>query len=423
MEGILDRKSAPQFKDPEVFKLPSCRKEYLSNGIPYFEYLSSPQPALKIEFVFSAGQLFEEKPSQAFFTTKLLTSGTSKLSANQIEEKIARFGAFLELNYAQDSAGLTLYCLAKHLESLLPVIIEIFNDTVFVEDELENFRNIQIQNLKVNSEKTAYLASVEFKEKFFGNHPYARSNNNESLQSIHRQDLVSFFENKYHWSNASIFVSGGGATSFTSIFEKHLGAFKVSSNQKDTYPKIKTYGFGKANIDKESLQSSIRLGLPAVGLHDTNYHRVSLLNEVFGGYFGSRLMKNIREDKGYTYGIHSSVVNYFAASYLVIGSDVKGDVREKAIEEIIKEMKILKTEKISSEEIESVKNYMVGSYLNSLNTAFSVMEKHKTIYCHNLPNDFFEKYYSAIQSTTEENLLQTAGDIFIEDNYLIISAG
>ena len=422
MEGILDRKTAPAFKSPEVFKLPSCRKEKLSNGIPYFEFLSSPQPALKIEFVFKAGQLFEEKQSVAFFTSKLLTSGTTTLTANEIEEKIATFGAFVELNYAQDTAGLTLYCLAKHLDTLLPFIIDLFNNAAYPEEEIENFRNIQQQNLKVNLEKTSYLASVAFKESFFGNHPYSRSLTFDSLNAVTREDVISYFSKSFNWSNAAVFVSGGGASSFYSVFDKYLNSQLVTDND-TSYDDVQGYGTGRKNVSKDSLQSSIRVGLPVVKLDHSSYYKVSFLNEVFGGYFGSRLMKNIREDKGYTYGIHSSVVNFLAASYLVVGTDVKADVKEKAIEEILKEMRVLKEEKVPADEIEVVKNFMVGNYLNSINSAFSVMDKHKTIYFQNLPDGFFENYYSSIKTVTAEELVMTAQEFFVDDRIQVVTAG
>jgi len=419
-----DRQKAPAFIKPTIFKLPPLEAKTLSNGIPYFEVLTGVQDAVKVEFIFNAGLLYEPETGLAFFTAKLLSSGTAKLSAASIEEKLASYGAFLELNAGHDHAGITVYCLAKFLKEILLVIKQLLTEALFPEEELENLKQIQLQTLKVNAEKTAYLASTGFKKKFFlSGHPYSRSLTEESILKIDRNALSAFYATAYGLNNCTIFISGGGADSFFDTFDAIFGIHKISSKVFPAGLQAKL-GSGTFHIEKgNALQSSLRIGLPALALDDPDYYKISFLNEVFGGYFGSRLMKNIREDKGYTYGIHSSLIALLKASYMVIGTDVKKAVLEQTLEEIFKEAKILKESLIGNDEMETVKNYMIGGFLNSINTPFALMEKFKVIYFHALPVRFFETHYTQIENISPEEVLATAHAFLKEEAFEIITAG
>ncbi len=419
-----DRTQAPVYNKPEIFALPLVSESYLTNGVPYFGMTSGNQAAVKLELVFKGGHLNEPANGLSFFTAKMLTAGTRNKTAAQIEETIASYGAFIEIGSGYDQVAVTVYCLDKFLKEVSELLAELIQEAIFPEEELQNLKNIQLQNIRVNMEKTSYLASVNLRSRFFeNNHPYSRVITEDVIKAIDRKDLLSFYPDLFRLSNCSIFVAGGRIDCY-SVVNKIFGNISVEPLSYADKLQNVSYGTGFVHTEKEGvLQSTIRLAIPAVSLSNPDYPAYALLNEIFGGYFGSRLMKNIREDKGYSYGIHSSLVNHLEAAYMVCGTDVNKEVRENTINEIYAEMDRLCRELVSVSELETVKNYMLGAYLNSVNTSFAVLEKFKTLYYHKLPSTFYEDFYTSVNEITSEKLLDLSSRFFDRAKILLVSVG
>ena len=419
-----DRTQAPVYNKPEIFALPQVSGSYLTNGVPYFGMTSGNQAAVKLELVFKGGHLNEPSNGLSFFTAKMLTAGTKSKTAAQIEEAIASYGAFIEIGSGYDQVAVTVYCLDKFLREVSVLLAELIREAVFPEEEFQNLKNIQLQNIRVNMEKTSYLASVNLRSRFFENdHPYSRLITEDVIEAIDRKDLLSFYPELFRLSNCTIFVAGG-RTDCYSVINEIFGNISVEPLGRTYEMQNVSYGAGVVYKEKEGvLQSTIRLAIPIVGLSHPDYPSYALLNEIFGGYFGSRLMKNIREDKGYSYGIHSSMVNHLEAAYMVCGTDVNKEVRESTINEIYAEIDRLCCDPVSEGELETVKNYMLGSYLNSVNTSFAVLEKFKTLYYYNLPATFYEDFYTSVNGLTSQNLLDLSTRFFDKTKILLVSVG
>lgn len=421
---MLDRTKAPEFKVPDKFTLPQGEAKSLKNSIPIFIVSTGSQPAIRVEFIFRAGVWYEPVKGVSFFTSKMLTGGTTKYNANQIEEKLAGFGAFLDINPGSDHVNLTLYCLQKHLNEILPLIKEVITDPVFPEEEFENQRNILIQQIKVNKEKTGYLASTGFKENLFGkDHPYGRSLSEDDAKKVQVDDLKQYYETAFSSFNCEIFISGNPGD-YYNIFNSHFG--QEAWGRKHGLQKNPSVQFSpgeKEIVKKGSLQTSIRFGFPLFTISHPDYFAVSVVNELLGGYFGSRLMKNIREDKGYTYGIHSSVVSMLQEGYWFTGTDVKKENANDTISEIYKEIEKVKTTLVSEEELSTVKNILRGAFLNSINTPFAIADKLKTVHYHNLNHEFYNRYFDFIEQVSPEQVKETSEKYFNNSNYLIILAG
>jgi predicted Zn-dependent peptidase len=180
----------------------------------------------------------------------------------------------------------------------------------------------------------------------------------------------------------------------------------------------------KETVEKEdSLQSSIRIGKRLFTRKHPDYFKMLVLNEVFGGYFGSRLMKNIREEKGYTYGISSNLVTLRHDGFLVMGTDVKKEFTGPTIDEVYKEMEVLRKEPVGEEELQTVKNYMIGSFAGSLNSPFAIADNFKTIYFEGMSYDFFEHYIENILDTSAQDLMQLANTYLQPDTMLEVVVG
>lgn len=417
---MLDRTISPAFQTIAAINIPPVQVITLANGIPLYVVNVGEQPVIKIEFSFEAGSWQEPQNGVSSFTSKMISEGTRKYSSSEISEYFDKFGSFIESGQGLDRANFVVYGLKKHLPFLLPMVQELLNDAIFPEKELDTFKNIQLQTLQVNSEKTAFIANKTFRKKVFGDiHPYGNSMTEEAIENINQEVLIDFYRNYWQGKPCRIYLSGNVGEAEIKQIEQYFGCNTISPSASNKIFTATELPKGEnILIEKQgAMQSSIRMGKQLMTRKHPDFFTMLLLNEVLGGYFGSRLMKNIREEKGLTYGISSNLALFGQAGYFVIGTDVKREFTQQTIDEIHKEIKILQTELITGEELEVVKNYMVGSFAGSLNTPFDITDRYKVIFSENLPLDFYKNYIPKIQRISDVMLLEAANE-YLEVNSL-----
>jgi predicted Zn-dependent peptidase len=340
----------------------------------------------------------------------MLIEGTSKLSAHEIAERIDYYGAFLQMDYNYDYSTVTLFTLTKHLEATLPVIKAIVTDAVFAETELETFKINQKQKLLVSLEKNDYLGRRLFNNALFGDTIYGYKAEALDYDKLDRAQLLDYFKAAYQPSNCTIIASGKIDDSSVKLLNNYFG--RDWDKGTDVSPNVFSFSSQKGSEHyferADALQSAIRIGKISVNRSHADFPGLQVLNTVLGGYFSSRLMSNIREDKGYTYGIGSAIVSLHNAGYFVIGSEVGAHVCSAAILEIEKEIKTLQTELIPQEELGLVRNYMMGSLLGSLENALSHGDKFKNIFFSGLTYEYYNQYINVVRTITSEELQQLA---------------
>ncbi len=423
---MLDRTIAPPAgKINESFDIQTAHTSTLDNGTRLHTLFSGNQEAVRLELIFNGGNWNQNTAGASYFATKLLSSGTPNFTSKQIENALASAGAFLELEGSNEKNTVTLYVLAKHLELLLPLIFEIITRPTYPQEELDNLKKITQQNLSINQNKTSYVASTNFREALYGKtHPYGRAMSESVINGVDRDSLLGFFNQTFSNDNCDIVLSGNGSLDFEDIINNYFGKSPWGKSQ-NTYAKH-TFEYVplKHTIEKEgSLQSSIRMGFPLFNITHPDYLETSVLIEIFGGYFGSRLMKNIREDKGYTYGISSNLVSMLHSGYVVIGTDVGAEHTEDTFKEIYKEIDLLRNHLVGEEELTLVKNYLTGSFLNSLNTPFALADRFKSIYFNNLSSDFYKRYLTTIENVTAERLQNLAQKYLLLNQFTELVVG
>ena len=423
---MLDRTISPDFHTITSINIPPVQVIMLSNGIPLYVVNVGEQPVIKIEFSFEAGNWQEQQNGVSLFTAKMISEGTNQYSSSEISEYFDKFGSFIESGQGLDRANFIVYGLKKHLPSLLPMVQELLNETTFPENELETLKNIQLQTLQVNSEKTAFIANKTFRKKVFGDvHPYGNSMTEEAITNINQDVLIDFYKNYWKGKPYRIYLSGNIGEAEINMIEQYFGSQKISQSVDNQI--VKNINIPKGEIiliEKEgAMQSSIRMGKQLMTRKHPDFFTMMLLNEVLGGYFGSRLMKNIREEKGLTYGISSNLALFGQAGYFVIGTDVKREFTQQTIDEIHKEIKILQTELIDKNELETVKNYMIGSFAGSLNTPFDITDRYKVIFSEGLPLNFYQNYIPTIQQVSDIQLLEAANKYLQSDSLFEIVVG
>ncbi|MCE7067477.1 pitrilysin family protein [Dyadobacter sp. CY326] len=423
---ILDRTIAPEFRVIKSVHLPDPQTYTLNNGTLVHVINIGDQPVIRLECIFEAGNWFESEIGASFFAIKMLSEGTRNKTSAEISEAFDRIGAFTEMTHTADRIGIVVYALSRFLPEVLELVSELINEPSFPEKELQDLRNINIQNLRVNKEKNAYLATTAFRAKLFGsNHPYGQSQDEEQISSLPLAAIRNHYEQFVKNGKFTVVLAGQVEETDIQIVNEHLGRVEVSEaffSGKDFAQTV--YANVELVVERpESVQSSIRMGRRLFNRHHPDYFKMLVTNEILGGYFGSRLMKNIREEKGLTYGISSHLVTLRKEGYYMIGTDVKKEFTQQTIDEIKKEIYRLQTELVGEEELQTVKNFMCGEFAGSLNTAFEVADRQKILLLDGLPTDFFKHYIDQIHATTSQDVLDMATQYLQPDDMLIVIAG
>lgn len=422
---MLDRTIEPAIKEPVEFslQLPVCEKAVLSNGIEVYLLNMGTEDTLMVNWVFNAGSWFENKKAVAAATNFMLKNGTGTRNAFQLNEHFEFYGSYLQRSCFSETAEITLHCLNKHVQELIPVVAEMVSDSVFPQEELDIFIQNSRQRLAVGLKKSDFVAGRLIDAYLFGeNHPYGRFNNLEDYSALNREDLVKFYEQYYRNGQCLIFVAGNIPAGLVHQLETAFGHLPLRSHrQKNT---MITHPLQPAQQkkyfvtnDPDGVQAAIRIARPFPNRHHPDFPKVMVLNNVFGGFFGSRLSANIREDKGYTYGIYSYLMNMIRESGWMISTEAGREVAEATINEVYNEMKRIREEEIDEEELQMVRNFMAGSILGDLDGPFQVIARWKNLILNDLDQDYFYKSIEVIRTVTAPELQDLANKYLVPEAF------
>ena len=407
---MIDRTSAPLIKDAIEFdlKLKPYQKMVLNNGVEVYAINAGEQELLQLEIVFYAGNSYEANKGVALATNFMLKNGTSTKTAFQINEHFEYYGAYCNRSCYNETAVLSLHTLNKHLNVLLPVMREMITDANFPESELDIFKQNSQQKLQVNLKKCDFVANRLIDAYLFGeDHPYGKYLSAENYQALSTDQLKAHFQQYYVNGRAVIFVAGKLPADLFEQLNQQFGDLAITKNgqslpAQQLIPAVQK----KQHIsnDPNGVQAAIRIARPFPNRHHPDFMNVMVLNTLFGGFFGSRLMSNIREDKGYTYGIHSYVQNHIQESAWMISTEAGKDVSEATVTEVYKEMDLLRNTLIDEEELLLVRNYMIGFILGDLDGPFQIIGRWKNIILNDLDEHYFYDSIKVIKSISAEEL-------------------
>ena len=405
---MVNRIQQPLIHPISSIKLQEPILDSTRNGIPVYVFNYNKNDAFRFEIVFYSGKWEESHPSVSYFTAKMLTEGTSKFSASEIAEKLDYYGAFIELTPGYDFITLSAYCLNHYISKLTDLFKEILYNSKFPEKQLDILKNIRIQNLRTENKKSDIVATKLIRSQLFGcNHPYGNSVIKKDIEEINSNALVEYYKAYLLKSKKKIFLSGNLNKENHKQLLECFGELTKGTGNNKIYEKRPEEKIQVMHWDN-SVQTSLRLAMPSVGKSHIDFHKLLILNEVFGGYFGSRLMQNIREDKGFTYGIYSQIITLLRDSYFLISAEIKKGTGDKVKEEIINEITRLKTEALEIKELERVKNYLKGSFLSSINSPFAITDTFKSVCLFELNLEFYNDHLVQIDNVTSEELKDLA---------------
>ena len=421
MEKTLNRKKSPLIKDAVDFnlQLKPCEKYTLKNGVDVYAISAGAEDVMQIEWTFKAGNFFEKNNLVAASTNFLLKNGTAAKSAFELNEHFEYYGAHLNRHCHSELATLSLHTLTRHLEALLPVVKEVLTDSIFSEEEIKVYKQNMKQRLNVNLKKCDFVAGRLIDAYLYGEqHPYGKYTRFEDFDKLTREELLEFYRQYYIDGNLTIFIAGKLPSNIFELLDQHFGDLKNGSIHIPAIA-ITPVPEKKHRLinDPNGVQGAIRMGVNFPNRHHPDFLPAQVLNNLFGGFFGSRLMSNIREDKGYTYGIHSYMQNHTQETAWLISTEAGKDVCEATITEVYKEMETLRNEPVDEEDLLLVQNYMMGSILGDLDGPFHIISRWKNIILNDLDEQYFYKALNTIKTVTPLELQELANQYLVKDNF------
>lgn len=420
---MLDRKTPPPIKDAVDLKLElkPYTKFVLDNGVEVYAIDAGAEEVLQLEMVFFAGDWYEGQNGIAAATNFLLKNGSSKRTAFEINEHFDYYGSYLNRNCYNETSNIILHCLTKHLHELLPVVRELITDAVFPQQELDIYKQNMKQRLEVNLKKCEVVANRKIDEYLYGHdHPYGKYSTLEMYDALDRDVIMSFYERYYGRGRCVIFVAGILPANIHEQLNRHFGHLPLN---RDALPEIvhpvtpSTQKKNRIINDPDGLQGAVRIARPFPNRHHPDYKQAMVLNTLLGGFFGSRLMDNIREDKGYTYGIYSYLQNHIGDSAWIISTEAGRDVCDDTVKEVYHEMRRLREEEIPEDELMMVKNYLMGTILGDLDGPFHIIGRWKNIILNGLDEQYFYETLTTIRDTSSEVLNALAQKYLREEDF------
>jgi predicted Zn-dependent peptidase len=380
---------------------------------------------IRLEFLFAnAGSVNQKKFFASAATSNLITEGCGKLSAIEVADKLDYYAAYVERVSDRDSSSLVFYFLKKYQQYLLPLIEQIIKQPTYSEREFEVYISKQKQNFDINAQKTSMIAYKEFYRSVFPpQHPLSLFGEREDFDKLTPSDVKEFYNDFYTSSQCEIVLSGNYSEDFIKELEKYFG--KESWGKKTSNQDLIDYTISIENSNKAQLktinkpsaaQASIRMGCVGLNHRREDFLPFSVVVCLLGGYFGSRLMMNIREDKGYTYGISANLFAYKYASVLSIAADVKADKAQETLDEIEKEIIILQNDLVSENELSQVKNYLIGDCIRSLDGAFDKADKYSYLKKIECQYDYYKNFINTIKTITP-NQVRDLSQKYLDLNY------
>lgn len=405
--------------------MPVVETALLDNGAPVYISNMGTQEVARIEVVFDAGRPFERKPLSARATASLLREGTLSMSSAEIAENLDFYGAELSYPYYLDTCNIALVALNKHLPQVLPVFADMLYNPRFPQSELEHFVQRNKERLLVELSKNDVLAYREITEKIFGTqHPYGYNSFPETYDALCLEDVQEHYNRTFTAGNCRIFVAGNLNPKVLDLLNQHLGSgIRPGPAQACHIPETE-YFPQKGFIHRpEALQTAVRIGKRLFNRQHPDYHGMFILNTILGGYFGSRLMNNIREEKGYTYNIYSALETMRYDGYFYIASEVGNEVLQDTLQQIYAEIAALQNDLVGTAELEMAKSYLLGTFLTQIDGPFNHSELVRSLIGDLLPVTFFEEAIEAVRQITPKKIRDLARQYLQKETLTEIIAG
>lgn len=423
---VIDRNIAPLVYPVSDISIPVPETYQLPNGVPVYYLNMGEQDVCRIDLMIGAGKWQQPQPLVSSFTNRLLKEGAGALSGQQIAEQLDFYGAWLHLSDSYHYSYITLYTLNKYFRETTAILSRMFHEPHLEEKEFETLREQRRQQFLIDNDKVQTLALKHFSKALFGaTHPYGRKAEWEDFDLIRVEHLRDFYQTYYRTDNIQIILSGKITDVQLKIVEEYFGI--VSRNDEERAcndgKTVRNDKRTRVLIPKENaIQNAIRMGFPTINKPHEDFPGLRVVNTLLGGYFGSRLMSNIREEKGYTYGITSAITTYKHAAFLSVATQTAPEHTEKLIAEVYREIDRLQNETPGRQELEMVRNYILGDFSRSLDGTFSLIEAYVSLLASGMDVNFLHRQIEKVKNITAEEI-RTLSVRYLNKNMIEVIAG
>ena len=428
MTQTLDRITPPPVGAFPPLSLPRPDRYRLTNGIEVIACNQGDEEVCRIDLMFDGGYYAETLPGTAALTLLMLKEGAAGKSSETIAEALDYHGAWLQTSASSHYLYVTLYTLNRHLDTCVSLLADIVARPDFPQPEFDRVKERRIQQLLVQNEKVDVLAGNTFLSMLFGeNHPYGRTITPAHLASLTPADLATYHRRHIRPDDCRIFIAGKITDRLLDNLERNFGpSWQVPAREPQATPLYPVQPAERHIVvthKEHALQSGIRIGLPVINRDHPDFFALKLLCATLGGYFGSRLMSNIREEKGYTYGIASTIAAMRYGSYLVISTQTGTEFTRPLIDEVFAEIARLRNEAVPADELTVVKNYLRGEMARTLDSPFSIADYYLSLTANGLTVDYFARQDEALRQLTADDLLAAARRYLIPNRFYLAVAG
>lgn len=424
---MLDRSQQPPLHEMEEYTIQHPVCQVLPNGVKLYILDTGDVEITRIDLVFDAGKQYQDQVMQALFANRMLREGTRSLNRAEIAEKLDFYGAWMDQNVAYDHAFVSLYSLNKYLPQTIDLLAQMVQEPVFDEQALEVVKQNNLQIHRVSLRKTSVQARRKFNKVVYGtDHLYGMMAEEADYQAINHEVLVSFYQRQYHSGNLSIYLSGhitdDCITRIQQAFGHPFGQIQPAVPRHNL--EVSLHPAAKHFVEVEnSVQSTVVIGKSTIGVLHPDCLPLRMLITLLGGYFGSRLMTSVREEKGYTYGIFSMLNPTPSDNALMILSDCAHEFVQPLLDEVYHQIDLLQQERVGEDELTKVRSYLQGDLCRTYDSSLTLSDAWIYVHTQGLPDTYFHDYWQTISNTTAADLQRLACTYLCKESLTEVVAG
>ena len=417
----------PEIKAMEMQNIKLPQKVQLPNGVPLFLINEGVREVIRLDLLFRGGYAVQSKPLQALFTNRMLREGSRALNAAAVSRKIDSCGAWIETYSSQNCNHITLYTLHRHLPELLKVLDEIVKNPAFPQKNLDVVRRANKSHFLINSRKVDIVAQRYFEKAIWGSdHKFGRLVCAEDYDAINVELLQEYYANVYGSHNCSIFLSGKFDDATVENISEYFGKEQWGASSPvvipDRPPLSSVRGRVNAKVD-DTMQSGIKIGAMTVDSSHPDFYALKYLTVLLGGFFGSRLMTNIRERNGYTYHIEADLTAFGSRNAFSVTSEAANEYVQSLIDEVYNEFRRLQTEPVSADEMEKLRNCTLGELCREYEGVLAKADVFVNTWLSGEPFDGVNRYLDVVRTATPDEFMRLACKYLLPESMVEIVAG
>lgn len=409
---------------PESMDIPEAELRTAANGVKIYSIPTPEYDVIRFSFIFGAGSAVQNVPFCASTTANMMAEGSSSMTAAQISEQLDYYGSYFDVSLDRDWSVITFVCLSKFFDRTLAIAHEILLDPQFPEHELRVYTSKSHQTLLINRTKTDFNARELFARSIYGErHPYGVSSDASLYDKLTRENLVQFYNKYYTAGNCFVMASGNLDVTRLEALENLTSLIPAGAESDDIlFPEPISLSSASKKIEG-AVQTAIRIGCVLFPREHPDFIGMQVVGTVLGGYFGSRLVRNLREEHGYTYGAYSAMVNFNRSGYLAIATEVGTQFTEDALKQIYAEVERLRTELVSDEELALVKNIMVGEVMRILDGPFGISDVTIENIQNGFGNDYIKSFVEEVRAVTPQRVMSLAAEYLKHESLTTVTVG